>query len=354
MKLHIIQPALPKYRKPLFDKLSEKFNLKVYASKKDFLGVNSIKNTNYATILGDFVNIFNLFFWQKGLSLYKAYDKGDCVVINGNPRILNYMLLLAFLRVRGIETIWWGHGWSAGSHGLSSRIRLMISRVATKRLFYNDAELTKINIPNSYSLNNGLCSSEINFNKIERNFQLGKFENTLNLIFIGRLTNKSNMELLLKALSLCPSGINLTVIGDGQLRSEYERIVSSLKLTSRVNFIGALYSESDIGKHMIKSHVFIYPGAVGLSLIHAFNYGVPCIIHSNRDNHMPENFAFKENFNGLSFDMGCEISLSKAIIKFFKMDNKCYKLMSENARNTVLKDYNLESMFQRFYQAILS
>ena len=41
--------------------------------------------------------------------------------------------------------------------------------------------------------------------------------------------------------------------------------------------------------------IFVYPGEVGLSLIHAMAYGLPCLVHSDRLKHMPEISISKGN-----------------------------------------------------------
>ena len=44
------------------------------------------------------------------------------------------------------------------------------------------------------------------------------------------------------------------------------------------------------------------PGAVGLSLIHAMAYGLPCLVHSNRLQHMPE-IADQNRYNRLTLTL---------------------------------------------------
>ena len=70
---------------------------------------------------------------------------------------------------------------------------------------------------------------------------------------------------------------------------------------SKINWYGKLIDEKDISNIANRCRIFVYPGAVGLSLIHAMAYGLPCLIHSDRCNHMPEIAAFSHGKTGLTF-----------------------------------------------------
>jgi glycosyltransferase involved in cell wall biosynthesis len=328
------------------------FDVSVYVAKKDFLGVKSVAGLDYATYSEGFYSWLGIFYWHKGLSLFSSYSKGDTVIVNGNPRIINYMLLLLLCRFRGIQTVWWGHGWSAGSYGFSSKIRMKIMKLAHKRLFYTDAELNKINIPNSYALNNGLDSSSIkqavDNSGIVRAFDSGY----CSLVFIGRLTEKSNFKCLLEALPIMSSNVRLNVIGDGVLLREFMDYADSLNVSDKIFWHGAIFDEEGIADIMLGSHAFVYPGAVGLSLIHAFNYGLPCIVHSDYKLHMPEYAAFEHKVNGLSFIYNDCNSLASAVDEFSDLTEENKVELSNQSFRTINRSYNVESMASRFIEML--
>ncbi|WP_181314901.1 glycosyltransferase family 4 protein [Photobacterium phosphoreum] len=355
-KIVFVQPAVPKYRVPFFNKIKDKVNIHVFTASKDFLNVKTIYSDVDVSITGDFLSLFkNKLFWMKGLPLYKAYNLDDIVVINGNPRIINYMILFCVLKLRGIKTVWWGHGWSAGSYGLSSKFRLLIMKLLSDyQLFYTDLEKKSINGKYNYALNNGLESEvyEILIKNSGLTRNLPSMNARLDLVFIGRITEKSNFKLLLQALSTVKNKIHLNVIGTSDDIDKYKLYAEDLNISQNIHWYGEVFDDLEITKIMLNSHAFIYAGSVGLSLIHAFNYGLPAIIHSSSKHHMPEYAAFSEGVNGFSFKENDAESLSAVIDNMATIPDAEYEKLSINSYQTVKKTFNISDMSERFLKMI--
>ncbi|WP_342823852.1 glycosyltransferase [Candidatus Lucifugimonas marina] len=96
---------------------------------------------------------------------------------------------------------------------------------------------------------------------------------------VGRLTYQKNFSLLIKAFSQLDSHdeARLLILGEGEERSQLERLIQSLGLGERVEMPG--FAENPIG-FMSRSDVFVLssrwegPGHV---LIEAMSTGVPCV-----------------------------------------------------------------------------
>nr|WP_321381991.1 glycosyltransferase family 4 protein [uncultured Vibrio sp.] len=353
-RVYIIQPAVPKYRVALFDKLSALYDLKIFTTKKDFLGVETKVDNNYVKTSEGFSSFFNnRLFWQKKLPLFSPFQKGDCVIINGNPRILNYMLLILICRLRNIDTIWWGHGWSAGSYGISSRIRIQMMRLASKIAVYTDKEKERLGFFKNkiHGLNNGLDSESIN-KAIVSAGNIEKPVDTLRMIFLGRLTEKSGLDALFSALTDVDRNVELLIIGNGPRKQYLTELAESLGVQNKLSWLGAIYDENEIAKIMLSSHVFVYPGSVGLSLIHAFNYRLPAILHSSEEYHMPEFAAFEDGVNGFGFQKNNSKSLAETINKFIQLSPSEYETLSSNAKKTVKETYNVDDMASRLAKLI--
>ncbi|WP_320153690.1 glycosyltransferase [uncultured Tolumonas sp.] len=355
MKIHVIQPAIPKYREKFFQMMEKEFDVCFYTAKKDFLGVESTFRSNNVLLMSRFFLLSKKFYWHQNLSLFKEYKKGDIVIINGNPRIINYMLLFLFLKIRCIKTVWWGHGWSAGSYGLSSKIRFIIMRfLADFYLFYTEKEREEIMFDNSFALNNGL-DSDVYSNLIIKMELKRSFPSELDdfyIVFVGRITEKSNFKMLLNSLLLLPKRIKLNVIGGSDDFDSYVEYSKKIGVFERVVWFGPIYDEVYISKIMMASHVFVYPGAVGLSLIHAFNYGLPAVLHSDKTLHMPEFSAFQHGYNGLSFESGNLQDMVSNILKIYLMSYSDYQMLSSNALSTIKTSYNINDMYVRLKKLI--
>ena len=116
-------------------------------------------------------------------------------------------------------------------------------------------------------------------------------------------------------------------------------------------FLGTLTTEEEISRVANKCQIFVYPGAVGLSLIHAMAYGLPCLVHSNRLQHMPEIAAFKKGITGLTFDPNNSRDLAVKLSAMMS-NPKSLNVLSENCLRTVENDFNTTSMALRFIKFI--
>lgn len=346
MKKRIIfyQPALPEYRVSFFDNLKSIINLDliIVSSKKDFLNVESV---NYDGLIyaGPFKKL-GPFFWQKKPNKIKM-NKSDIVVISGNPRILNYMLILLICKLKKIKIIWWGQGWTAGRKSTASKIRRKIMLLADAIVVYTQKESLSINHRHVIGLNNGINIKKIPvFNKVNT-FN----DNIIKIFFIGRLTEKANLELLLNALVLVNRNFTLDIIGDGITHKKVKEIALSNKLNNNINWHGNIHDENYIYNIAKDCNVFIYPGSVGLSLIHAFALSLPAIVHDDENYHMPEYSAFQKGHNGLTFPRNNCRALADCINS---LDVKELEIMSKNARKTVEESFNTDDMAVRFNQII--
>ncbi|HDY7659520.1 TPA: glycosyltransferase family 4 protein [Vibrio vulnificus] len=346
-RIIFFQPAVPEYRKDFFDRLSMIYSLEVYGSVKDFLGVSSFKDRDYVKLDDGFRQLpFGLYLTRTKLFSIK-YSRDDLVVINGNPRILNYMLLFIFLKIKGVKTVWWGQGWTANSYGISAKIRLQLMKFADARLLYTDIEKEKILTPNTYALNNGLKLVDI---PSVSNFDAKVWGDKIRLIFIGRITKKAKLNLVLDALSRLQDykKFEFHVIGDGPKCEECKSLSTRLDLDAILVWHGSIFDEHKVSRIMEQVDYFIYPGSVGLSLIHAFNYALPAIIHNDSFAHMPEYAAFKDKHNGLSFSKDNVDSLTKVLERLPNLSKEDYLSMSHNARATVCETFNTADMASRF------
>lgn len=343
-----LQPALPNYRHGFFTELRRLSDSKisVYASDVDFLGVKSI-DTSYLNKVGRFIKL-GPFFWQKGFGVPKLRTD-DILVISGNPRILNYMLLLFLFRIRGNKVIWWGQGWTAGSRGLFAHVRRLMMNLASGVVVYTDKESEELNLyPPVVGLNNGLDLR--NVVDIKDHITERAPGAPLNLLFIGRLTEKSRIDKIVDIIVGLDFEVKLHVVGDhGEFKGLFPELYVKSIESENIRWYGAVFNEKDIADIAIQCDYFIYGGAVGLSLIHAYCYYLPAIVHDSVNDHMPEFSAFEEGYNGYLFKENDSRSLVD-LLSYLSRKNSCS--MRFNARSTVSSTYNTRDMAQRFISLI--
>jgi len=360
-KLVIIQPALGRYRKGFIDSLvsenDSEFAISIFCSQTDNAGVKSMDSI-HDSIDYNFVkmtSIFKVFFWQHlfFMVLKMNLAKGDSLIINGNPRFLSSIAISLLLKLRGVQVYWWGHAWSSTSSKVGSYIRFKLMNFYNVILYTDEEiELSKGLIKSDVvALNNGLDISSIRKGiLIDKN----KFEfKIFKIAFIGRYTKKSNFGLLIQALSQIPFNeldyIQLNVIGNIPEQEMLKLYPQSKNIN--INYHGEIWDEHEISNLLTDNHVFVYPGSVGLSIIHAFALGLPAIVHNERMMHMPEIGVFEDRVNGISFTNGCPKSLAEKIL-YLKENISELKKYSDNAYSKVTTTYNTHDMASRFINFI--
>ena len=104
------------------------------------------------------------------------------------------------------------------------------------------------------------------------------------LLFVGGLDQAhyfKGLDILLQALRMVTVPVNLNIIGDGDLRPQYEKQAAALGLKRQVNFLGRVSEETLIGQYQ-EADLLVLPStnaheAFGLVLIEAMACGLPVI-----------------------------------------------------------------------------
>ena len=96
----------------------------------------------------------------------------------------------------------------------------------------------------------------------------------------------------------------------------------------------------------------IHPGAIGLSLMHSFGYGLPVITHNCREDHMPEFSVLEDGVNGFTYDCN-DIKSLVSIIKYsINLDEDQYLTMKKNSKKIVDEFYNIDNMVKNTIHCI--
>lgn len=351
-KILIIQEFFPIYRKPFFDLLAQEYDLTLVVSKANFSNINADKNCAYVKEVGNLKEIMSgIFFWQSDL-LNVNFTEYDTIVLSAAPRNLSFLYLMFYLKIVGKQTIFWGQYWSATSTKIGFSIRMLLLRLASGVLFYTDEECDdykktffgKNDHRPILGLNNGLDIQKIQ--QYRKNYDLNRI---YNILFIGRLTGKSNLMQLVSALNILKfkDNVRLHIIGDGELMQECKKYVRQNNLEKNVIFYGSIIAEENIASIINECSLFVYPGDVGLSLIHAMSYGLPCIIHDNLKQHGPEVAALLQSGGGVFFEKNNVKNLAASIDKYF--ENLDDLLIHSKLNIEIIENkYNVISMVKTF------
>jgi glycosyltransferase involved in cell wall biosynthesis len=176
------------------------------------------------------------------------------------------------------------------------------------------------------------------------------------LIYVGRLIDGKNVDLLIKSLALAESKPRLIIIGDGPEGDNLQMLAERLNLHGNIEFRGFL-DNTEVYSHMKSSKVFVFPSTFegfGMVVAEAMACGLPVVVVRHKWNAAVELVVDKST--GLIVDesekalaeavdvlmwngkMRGEMS-ERAIIRAreFKLENQSNKLIEYYAKVTVTK-----------------
>jgi glycosyltransferase involved in cell wall biosynthesis len=138
--------------------------------------------------------------------------------------------------------------------------------------------------------------------------------------------------------------VQALIVGKGEEeRKRLEVLGESHGMKDRVRFLGAIYGERELAPYFMSSDVFCYPANIGLSILHAFGYGLPVVTSDHIGGQNPEIEALKPGENGLLYRHGDADSLAETLDQIFS-DKEKAREMSVCALATVDELFNIETM----------
>lgn len=123
---------------------------------------------------------------------------------------------------------------------------------------------------NAFVIYNGLLPTE-------KTWQGSLEKDPFKFLFIGRLTPRKGLQVVLKALADVKGNWILDVVGDGPMRKELENLVDGLRLSDKVRFWGF---RDDTDDWHAKCSCFLFPSleeGMGMTLMRAIQMGVPVL-----------------------------------------------------------------------------
>ena len=343
--LAFIQPSIEIYRNDFYSRLNKVFALSLFASKRNIL---LDKDINYKKIIHLETKYFEIQFFN-----YLNAFKSDHIVLTGNLKLLsNYIII--FLNIFFKRKIYFLNHVLSKKHSKSKFIiNKIIYYFLNGVITYNKIEEKFLKrfygLKKCKSIDNGLIKvdqNDINFNKREKIFTI---------IFIGKITKKVDFDFLIDSLSKFNKKCHLNIVTTSLSIRKIDKKLDELK---RFNRLISIDTYVDIHENNLlinifnNSHFMVYPGSIGLSLIHSLNFGVPVIIPKRRYFHKPEIYAFKHNHNGFYYKNNHHdfINVILNCLNIYK--TKKYQIIVKNSVNTVKNNFNIEEMVKNLIELI--
>ncbi len=370
IKVAIITNVIPNYRRDFYERLGnqQEFDITIFCQQKipgtGIVSIHKELKVNSHEVKCWCLNSEKLAWqWIPAKKLFKGFD---IYVFYGNPRVLSNVLWATLLKILGRKVAIWGQAHTSGSSSIFQAIRYTWWKLFDFLLVYNDKEANELinsfrNNKTIIGMNNGLDQKKIddeitywNEPRIKQWENRQGLENKIVLLSCARLEKKNKFHLLIQCLpDLIAKHKNLVwcVIGDGSLKEDLKTQSRQLSLENNIHFTGAIYEEHELAPWFITSSIFIHPGAIGLSLMHAFGYGLPVITHDNISNHMPEITAFENGKTGLLYEEDNVESFKNTILHLLD-SHSLQDTMRSKTQLIAKESYNTKIMAQRFSKLI--
>ncbi len=368
LKIAITTNIITTYRKGFYDRLFSRPDIDVTVYCQYYMpGMNLISIHEHYPLNVKIISFLSAkkekIVWQF-LPWKEIITKYDVVFVSGNPRVLSDVVLGTLLRLMRKRVVLWTMAHSYRGNKLTENIRLLWSRIFQNIFVYTDKEveyLREKGFRNHYilAMNNGLDQKIIDSivskwteEKITKWMELHDYQNRKIIISCARLEKKNNFGLVIEALPEIVQKIpNLLwfLIGGGDEEENLKELAGKLEVEKYVVFLGAIYEEEELAPYFLSSKLFIHPAAIGLSLLHAFGYGIPVIVHDQIDLHGPEYAAFENDITGKTFRFNDSDDLANVIISLLNNPKEINK-MKINVQKIAREQYNVDIMVDRFIQ----
>lgn len=369
MKVRVVQPLIARYREPFFRRLAARpgIDLEVWADPEGQGSLTSAPDAGgYRRIAAPYRS-WGPVVWQP--ALMDAVDGGaEVVIAHWNARYVHLIPAIRKAHRQGVGIALWGHGIGKRESAWKRALRERCGRMADAVILYTPGVATALVrsgfdagrvfvAPNSIDLapidraSSAWSDDLLAAFLAERGCRKGRI-----IVFLSRLEPDKRIDVLIDAfreLIVQDPELRLVILGDGPMRDDLERQVVRSGLQSKVRFEGAVYDENRIAPWMRSALCMAYPGPIGLSLMHAFGYGVPVITHEERQGHGPEIEALVDGTNGVLVSRDDPHALAEAI-SGLAADPMRRDRLAAAASVTVRSPggWNIEGMVDGFSRAI--
>ena len=366
-KIRIIQPTILEYRVGLYAGLAKRYGnrMEIWAAEKDGVDVSVPLNGINTDYTHSFIHIGPLL-WQKRLSL-KGLSKGDVLVICSDIHNLSVMLLALRAKTKGVRVVCWGHHWTAGGRMWRVKIRLMIAKaISDVYLCYTKTGidfLCRLGFDGTRVFATGNTIDQIPIGKAtghwnDENLRLFKEECGISgkvlLLVCGVLRPKMRLHQLIEAIAdkrLMDRDIMVAIIGDGVEKERNVALARQLKVEDKVIWVGATRDQEVMAPWFLSATAFVYPGAIGLTILHSMSYGLPVVVHGNKEHQMPEFEVMEDGLTGILFEENSVDDLARKILWICE-NVESIKKMKDYCRNKAWNEYTMDQMVANYAGAI--
>jgi glycosyltransferase involved in cell wall biosynthesis len=370
-KILMLHRIFTDYRKPIYDKLDEKY---------DFLLLHSDKEKTIKQVKTPYSKIIKTIQYKKGVTnlIFENFSylfsfKPKAFIHESAVGIATTLPSYLVCKLLGIKFLLYGHGYNRfqgydPKHRLSDKYRAFLMYLADAVIVYTQSDKLRLSHPKNahkfFVAQNTLdtrhlfdirCTLEQQ-DKAQMKSNLD-FSHPYNLTFIGRLIEEKMPEKILDIFEYLqekmPNQIGIHFIGEGDIQPLKDRI-SAKGWENNIHFHGAIYDEEQTGKFLFASDMMIMPGYLGLAVNHAFSFDCPVISFAQTENgpfHSPE-IEYVANGETGFLVPNLSVEAMATTIEMYLKNPALQAKMKKNIRHKMEYELTIDNMVKGFTDAI--
>ncbi|MHC4832851.1 MAG: glycosyltransferase family 4 protein [Planctomycetota bacterium] len=319
--VRFVQPTLRRYRVPVFEGLAalSDWRMELWADLHPTgpSASGTLDGMDALPCVHAPCREIGPFLWQPGLRR-AAGGEVSIVVLTWNSRHLWLLPALRRARRRGVGGVLWGHGFGKSETATRRRIRNALLHHADAAVLYGEPARRQLiaegfDAERLFVAPNAVDQTPVRRAKAAWDAdRLAAFQRREGLdgrevvVFLSRLEPSKRVDRLVEAFSSLHARrprATLVVIGEGADGPLVAAAASRLPQGS-VRLLGGIFAEDELAPWMLSARLFAYPRAIGLSIFHAFGFGLPVVTCTKPGGHGPEIDALEDGVNGLLYPDG--------------------------------------------------
>ena len=355
LRVGIQQRVLPFYRGAFFDTMATDPDLEVMVfAGSPRPGENLGKQAELSTAGLFFARNVHLFSHRFYLCLQsnwktwlQAFDP-EILILEANPRYLHLPAAIRWMHQRRRPVIGWGLGTPATMNQfIADRKRVWLRQFDTL-IAYSQAGKEQY-AAFGFPADRIMVAPNAATHKPEYLSPQRKPVTDpagLTVLFVGRLQDRKNVDMLIRACASLPEAIQpqLVIVGEGEIRQSLEMLAA--EVYPRARFTGALYG-IDLDAEYNQADLFVLPGTGGLAVQQAMAHALPVIV-AEADGTQQD---LVQQGNGWSITPGDEDNLQQVLLQALR-NPIILRQMGEESFRKVQQEVNIEVMTGRFKDAI--
>jgi glycosyltransferase involved in cell wall biosynthesis len=366
------QPSLAQYRVPVFRELARRRGIRLrllYGSRPDLPNAEPDGFEAEAVPLKIIRPAGQPIFWHRAQWQAVSSKTADVAILTWNTRYASLIPALLKARHEGVGTILWGHGYSKHEGSRRAAARTAVARLAACLLLYNQTAARQLvaegwNPERIFVAPNSLDQQPIQAARAHwqnHPHELDAFrreagiEGRAVVLYVSRLDPANRLDLLLKAteqLGRDHPELLVVVVGGGDVESRrLQELARTLGISYHIRFLGPIYEERMLAPWFLSATLFCYPANIGLSLLHAFGYGVPVVTSDAIASQNPEIEALEDGHNGILYKDGSVEALAESIGSLLGDPERAAR-MGATGRAAVLETWTLARMVDGMEAAV--